>query len=452
MAGVRSTPKPNGKYQGWYQDFQGKRRFFVGTHKQAETRRMAERLEDENRQIRLGYRPVPKSAARHAKRAMKDVASEYLDWGKAQGGRGGRPWSKWHAWHRERRLTWWAKRLSLDALADLEGILPRVEGALRELQESGRGDVHKRHKRGGLSGKTLNAYAEALRAFCAWCIERGYLEANPIDGLASFDATPKTQRRAMTPDEIAKLLDAAPEHRRLLYEAAFCTGLRAGELRALTADCLDVERSALLLSPEWTKSRKPGIQPIPRGLAVKLAAFARKGTAARLYAAKYARKDSGKGHFVNFVSFVGEGESGNATKKQPLLYVPSHAARELQEDLKAAGIPSFIPGEGKVDFHSCRTAYVTLVMENGASVKEGQALARHSTPGLTMNTYARTRNDRLAELAERVGEAVLSGRKRALFVHKLAAGAETQVGTHCGATGSDSIRLVEDRGFEPLTS
>jgi len=85
-------------------------------------------------------------------------------------------------------------------------------------------------------------------------------------------------------------------------------------------------------------------------------------------------------------------------------------------------------------------------MESGASVKEGQALARHSTPGLTLNTYARTRNDRLAELAERVGETVLSGRKRALFVHKLAAGAEMQAGTYCGATGSGKVRLVEDRG------
>lgn len=124
--------------------------------------------------------------------------------------------------------------MGLATLADLQGILPRVEEALRELQQGGRADVHKRHKRGGLAGKSLNAYADSLRAFCSWCVERGYLDGNPIDGLALFDATPGTQRRAMTPDEIAKLLQVAPEHRRLLYEAAFCTGLRAGELRALT--------------------------------------------------------------------------------------------------------------------------------------------------------------------------------------------------------------------------
>ena len=102
-------------------------------------------------------------------------------------------------------------------------------------------------------------------------------------------------------------------------------------------------------------------------------------TASELYAKKYARRDG----------------TPTGVPENPLLYVPSHAPRELRGDLKRAGIPSFVPGEGKVDFHSCRVAYITFLMENGASVKEGQSLARHSTPGLTLNTYARTRNNRL---------------------------------------------------------
>jgi len=272
-----------------------------------------------------------------------------------------------------------------------------------------------------------------LRAFCSWCVERGYLDGNPIDGLALFDATPGTQRRAMTPDEIAKLLQVAPEHRRLLYETAFCTGLRAGELRALTVKNLDMERSALLLSAEWTKNRRAGIHPIPRALARRLADFAATGKASELYAKKYARKDS----------------KPKDVPDTPLLYVPSHTARELYEDLKAAELAAFVPGEGKVDFHSCRVAYVTLIYGAGATVKEGQTLARHLTPGLTMNTYARTRNERLSELAEKVGATVLSGPDYAHCRTKMAAGAETQTGTHCAATGSGSLRLVEENDLNP---
>ncbi len=91
MAGVRSTPRANGKFQGWYTHHTGRRVFFFGTRKEAETRLIAERLEDEHRQIRLGYHPAPNSAATHAKRLFREVADEYLAWGNAQGGRGGRP-------------------------------------------------------------------------------------------------------------------------------------------------------------------------------------------------------------------------------------------------------------------------------------------------------------------------------------------------------------------------
>lgn len=66
-----------------------------------------------------------------------------------------------------------------------------------------------------------------------------------------------------------------------------------------------------------------------------------------------------------------------------------------------------IEGKGKLDFHACRVAYTTFVVEAGATVKEAQELLRHSTAQLTMNAYARTRDGRLAEVVERVGDMVL---------------------------------------------
>ncbi len=44
------------------------------------------------------------------------------------------------------------------------------------------------------------------------------------------------------------------------------------------------------------------------------------------------------------------------------------------------------------------------MIESGASVKETQELARHSMPDLTMNIYGRTREDRLTNAVERIGE------------------------------------------------
>lgn len=102
-------------------------------------------------------------------------------------------------------------------------------------------------------------------------------------------------------------------------------------------------------------------------------------------------------------------------------------------DLKAAGIPKWTP-EGKVDFHAARTAYPTLLFESGASLKEAQDLARHATPMMTANTYARSRHKRLAEVAERVGETLLSERKRAIYVLPKAVGLEDKNGNTMGDT------------------
>ena len=179
MAGVRNKPNIGGNYHGWFIDASGKQRFFTGTRNKTETLRMAERFEDEHRQIRLGYRPAPHSALKHKKRPFSELREEYLAWGESQGGRGGKPWGKTHARCRRSHLIWWQERLGLEVMADLEGILPRVEKALREIQAKGR------------SGKTVANYAESLAAFCNWCEARGYLASDPLKALGAFDTTPR---------------------------------------------------------------------------------------------------------------------------------------------------------------------------------------------------------------------------------------------------------------------
>ena len=87
MAGVRSKPIKGDKYQGWFFNAQGERKFFTGTGSKKETERLARRLEDEHRQIRLGYVPEPDLADRYRNRDVGEVIDEYLAWGKSQGGR-----------------------------------------------------------------------------------------------------------------------------------------------------------------------------------------------------------------------------------------------------------------------------------------------------------------------------------------------------------------------------
>jgi len=271
--------KPHPKKRFQYKDWTGRKRTATGTTSWKETRRLAQKIQDENDLIRKGYLPPPNKSKKHAVRAFDDVKNEYLAWGESQGGKNGRPWGDEHARKRRAQLGWWESSLSLSRLEDVQGILPKVEQLLRDLQASGK------------SGKTLASYGETISAFCNWCAHpsREYLSSNPVDGLAKFDTTPQVIRRLLTAIEIRSLLDAAPPYRHLLYGVSFCTGLRANELRNLTTHHLDVESKGLVLDAKWTKNRKRGFQPLPGFLVECLIDFMEAGGADQLYRRFFSR-------------------------------------------------------------------------------------------------------------------------------------------------------------------
>jgi len=414
MAGTRKEPLKSGNIQGWFVDHLGKQKFFTGTRSRKETEQIATEREEEQRKIRLGYLPPPTASDRHKTRPFGEVAAEYLSWGKAQGGHGGRPWGVVHLRMRTRHLKFWEKRLELKTLGDLENLLSPVEIILQELQADGR------------AGKTLQNYAESLRAFCEWMQRRNFLKKNPLANLTGFDASPRTTRRAMTPAELQAVLGVVLPHRRLLYEVAVCSGLRAGELRALQVSDLDTVRDGLWLNAAWTKNRKKGFQPMPADLVKRLVDFIKEGSAKKLYEEFHTRKDS-KRIFPD----------------QPLLYVPARPADALNEDLNRAKVSKTAPG-GKLDFHAFRTAYVSFVLEAGAGAKEAQTLARHSTVNLTLNTYARTRSDRLSELTEAVYRNTMPEKNYVQGMHRQAVGRE--VACHNSLAGSGVKTKSEEDG------
>jgi len=402
MAGVRrKLKKGTDKYQGWYLNAAGKQAYFTGTRNRKETLHMAQRFEDEHRQVKLDYRPAPTSAKKAQHIPFADVVDEYLAWGAAQGGRGNRGWSDKHGRLRARQLDWWVDQLGLETLADLgDGALVRVERELRGLLKLGR------------TGKTVSLYQEALRALCLWCVQRGFLSTDPLSALAPFDTTPQFRRRAITRDELTRLLAVPPPWRRLLYETAFASGLRVNELKSLTVAHLDVERAGLLLDAEWTKNRKAGFQPLPPALVQRLHAFGLSKEARRIYKEK-----------------LRMGHGYHEPPTNPLLYVPTQPSRVLTKDLEAAGIPVETP-QGRLDFHAARVGYINFLIDSGkASPKEVQELARHSTIDLTMNTYGRAREDRARDAVNSLDELMQPDEKYASCMPQDDNGAETENAT-----------------------
>ena len=260
-AGATKKPGKNKKYRGWYRNMAGDRVFFTGTYDRATTLEGAKQLEGQHTLWAAGA-PMPKTAAKHKGRAFDDTVTEYLAWGRSQGGLRGGAWGKDHARKVEATLAWWGKRLNLATLGDLQdGLRAKAEAALRDL---------------GVSNKTRSGYSGMLAAFCAWAAERQYLDGNPAQGLCQYDKTVKNLHRGLSGDEVSRLLAGCDPARRLLYATAAGTGLRRGELAALKVGDLDTEKGGLRVHGEWAKDRRDAFQPTASWIIQELSAVAQK--------------------------------------------------------------------------------------------------------------------------------------------------------------------------------
>lgn len=409
-------------------DHRGNRKTYTLSKNKQHSQAQADRIEVREKEIRQGLRPVPSVTEMAGNRPIVDVMQEYLDWGDTQGGRGGRPWSPTNSRKRRFYLNWWREALKLKTLSDLYDCLPSAEKAIRTL--------------GGRSGKTFAAYKEGLFVFCSWCKDRKYLTENPLNGMGKFDTRAKTPRRSPMLEEITALLTTVPEHRRILYETAFASGFRAGELRSLTPDHIDAERCGLHLYADDDKGRKERFQPLSRELVEKLI--------------EYGSRNDAIGHYAKMRAKAGAKPDVNVPDN-PLLYVPSHPARVIQEDLRKAGV-EVKTAKGKLDFHTCRKAYINLVIATGADVKTAQALSRHSTPYLTMEVYGEAVDMRLINAAEMVGSLINQAcgtTEKSPDAQKWPKSAQApensaldKTATHCEAMGCEEKILVPAGGIE----
>lgn len=204
-----------------------------------------------------------------------------------------------------------------------------------------------------LTGRTANRYRIALFGFFRWLVKEGRWNRNPIEAVPRARETdPDRRRRALTPEEVEKLLATAPADRALVYLVAATTGLRRKELRLLQWGDIDFAEGTLRVRAKTAKGRKESTLPLtPRTLDVLAAA----------------RKDAPAGVAVF-----------DTVPEVPI----------LRADLAAAGIDA-AASEDILDFHGLRVTFGTTLARSGVTLAEAQKLMRHCTPALTSNIYTR---------------------------------------------------------------
>lgn len=269
--------------------------------------------------------------------------------------------------------------LSIERLCDLDPVA--VDRFLADLA-----------RRKGHSGITRNEYVTSIKSFTKWAVIFRRLKDDPLAGLRVTERRaiqPAHPRRALSSDEIARLLDAAKQRplrelqtirhgprkgeraaevkpetreralrkgreRRMVYLLAVWTGLRRGEIRQLTwGDVhLGTVPARITLRAATTKSKRADSLPVHPQLAEALR--------------EWKPADAGPGEAV-----VGT--------------VPNMKC--LRADLALAGIPDQDEAGRYVDFHSLRVSLSTMLAANKVSPRAAQALMRHTDPRLTASVY-----------------------------------------------------------------
>ena len=139
------------------------------------------------------------------------------------------------------------------------------------------------YKAGDLSAKSCNHYLQAMKQFCRWLVNSNRMQDNPVAMLKpiKLNTNNTQQRRALTEEEIAKLLKSAEESddiygglngrvRSLVYQLALTSGLRHNEIRTLLRDDFDLESGTVTVRDINAKNSKTEVLPLQDSLRQQL--------------------------------------------------------------------------------------------------------------------------------------------------------------------------------------
>ena len=119
----------------------------------------------------------------------------------------------------------------------------------------------------GSAPRTVNMQVTILQRMLKWAVGEGLVGANPLERWKCVRDPGTLYRRALTPDEVKRLLDASPSWQRILWAVMAATGIRKGEAVQLLISDFDPSRGVIRLRREITKTNRDRVCPLPAGLA-----------------------------------------------------------------------------------------------------------------------------------------------------------------------------------------
>lgn len=228
----------------------------------------------------------------------------------------------------------------------------KIERCLADLRSSGE-----------ISTTTSNYYLKSTKQFCKWMIQNRRASESPVEHLRALRVLDAQERRALEPDELRRLLEAAEagptrfkmtgHQRAVLYRLAVETGLRRKELRSLTISSFDFQNHTVTIGAAFSKNKGKSTIPLKSDTVAMVKQF----TANKLPTAKVFGK------------------------------ITNRTSDMVRADLDDAGIPSVDDAGREICFHSLRHTTATFLADSGVHPKVAQAIMRHGDINLTMSRY-----------------------------------------------------------------
>ncbi len=165
----------------------------------------------------------------------------------------------------------------------------------------------------------------------------------------------------------------------MLYCFATYTGLRANEIRNLTASSFNFDDCTVKVKAAYSKRRREDILPL--------------------------RKDTAEAMRKLLQSKTPNAKAFDLPSKYRM-------ADMIRADLVDAGIDWQDHGDGVIDFHSLRHSTASLLAASGVNPKTAQAIMRHSDINLTMSRYTHMFRGAESEAVESMPDFSSQGRQR----------------------------------------
>lgn len=243
-----------------------------------------------------------------------------------------------------------------------------------------------------LSPGTYNGYVVAFKTFCKWVTDNDFAEKSPVKNLKMLAKSEDEHRRALTPDEVQRLINAtetAPDRygatghdRAVFYLVAVETGIRRAALLGLTVSNFDFDSNTVNIEAENVKQRKKVVRYLKRDRAEQL-------------------KEYFRGKLLGARAF-----QISATARTADMIKADLKATKVLDATGAVAIEAipFKDAQGrKADLHALKHTYITSLDATDATLNERMVLTGHSRKGnLTLGTYTHVDPGRLYEIIEQL--------------------------------------------------